>query len=260
MAQRRKSGRRRNSSRQSHDPMTGVIITQVLLCGLLLWMSHYADTTDNPIAAQANQQVMALIDEPISSVFLPSDSQPVSFDYRYSDVFFGAIQKANLPQGGLFSVWEPKEEDGLLKAPQTASLSPLAISGAVLPPVEGVITSPFGYRWHPLTEMLDFHTGIDIAAPQNTPIRAALPGQVEETGESPIYGNYVILNHGGGLQTRYCHCETVTASPGANLRQGEQVALVGSTGISTGYHLHFEVILDGVVYDPLWVLEGVVAK
>jgi len=234
-----------------------VLFTQILLCGLLVGMSYYAKQSPNQISVEAQAQVMALMDQPIAEVFEPKEAQPVEFDYNYSDRFFGDLQKTNLPQGGLFSVIPEKDEDGLLKAPKNASLSPFATSCRLYAPVEGLITSAFGYREHPTTQMLDFHTGIDIAAPRSTPIRAALPGVVKEVGESPIYGNYLILDHSNGLTTRYCHCEVVTAREGERLRRGEKLALVGSTGVATGPHLHFEILVNDILYDPLWVLEGV---
>ena len=73
---------------------------------------------------------------------------------------------------------------------------------------------------------------------------------------SSVYGNYVTIDHGGGLQTTYCHCETILVQTGTNLRRGEKIATVGSTGISTGPHVHFEISKDGVYYNPAWVLSG----
>lgn len=259
MAQRRRNSRRGGrNSKSGSDPLAVVVLAQILLCGLLVGMSYYAKQSPNEIAVQAQAQVMELMDQPITEVFHFESGEPMEFGYNYSNQFFGSFQKTNLPQGGLFSIIPKKGKDGLLKAPKNASLSPLMVTGPLYAPVEGRITSLFGYRYHPTTNMLDFHTGIDVAAPQSTPIRAALPGEVQEVGVSPIYGNYLILNHGNGLTTRYCHCEEVLAAEGEKLRRGEKIALVGSTGVSTGPHLHFEVIFQGVLYDPLWVMEEVI--
>lgn len=90
---------------------------------------------------------------------------------------------------------------------------------------------------------------------KGTPIGAAYPGEVVEVGESEVYGNYVTLFH-GGFATRYCHCAAITVREGMKLRQGETVALVGSTGMSTGPHLHFELVIQGKNADPLCGAQG----
>ena len=144
------------------------------------------------------------------------------------------------------------------EAPASCSLGALALSAPLSPPVSGRITCDYGWRLHPISGEQDFHTGLDIAAPQGSGIYAALPGVVAEVGESAIYGNYLVLDHGGGLQTAYCHCDSVVAPPGALLRRGELVARVGSTGISTGPHLHLELLKGELCYDPIQGLTGVV--
>lgn len=129
------------------------------------------------------------------------------------------------------------------------AMTPL-LSAPMRQPVQGIISSPFGVRTHPITGRPDFHTGVDFAAALGTPIGAAWPGVVVETGESQIYGKFVTLDH-GGYQTRYCHCSAVPVRVGVRLRQGETLALVGNTGVSTGPHLHFELIIDGKAANPL---------
>ena len=96
---------------------------------------------------------------------------------------------------------------------------------------------------------------MDIAATAGTDIGAALPGTVVEVGSDPVYGNYVRMRHGLNIETRYCHCESVLVQPGDDLREGEPIARVGSTGMATGPHLHFEVYVDGLLADPAYLLE-----
>lgn len=127
------------------------------------------------------------------------------------------------------------------RSPSTIRLSP---------PTSGKITSGFGYRLHPVTGERDFHTGIDIAAAEGTPVVAALPGTVTEVGYDGIYGNYVRMSHGTNIETRYCHCSEILVEEGSQLREGERIALSGSTGMTTGAHLHFEVLADGLLADP----------
>lgn len=118
-------------------------------------------------------------------------------------------------------------------------------------PAYGKLTSPFGPREHPITGVWDFHTGLDIAAPEGADIYAAYPGTVAEVGRSEIYGSFLTLDHGGGLTTRYCHCSRILAREGQRLRAGARVAEVGSTGMVTGPHLHFEARVDGDLIQPL---------
>lgn len=136
------------------------------------------------------------------------------------------------------------------QAPEGTTLTPMVLSAPMAHPLAGRLTSPFGFREHPITGEEDFHTGIDLAAPLGTPILSVYPGVVVETGESKVYGNYILIDH-GGVMTRYCHCERILARVGMNLRQGERVATVGSTGMSTGPHLHLELRVDGKAADPM---------
>ncbi|MDD4169239.1 MAG: M23 family metallopeptidase [Desulfotomaculaceae bacterium] len=112
-------------------------------------------------------------------------------------------------------------------------------------PLMGTITSPFGLRdGRP-------HEGIDIAAEENTPIRASAPGRVVFAGHRGTYGLAVIIDHGGGVRTLYAHCAKLFVSEGSVVDATTVIALAGSTGRSTGPHLHLEVILNGVPVDPL---------
>ena len=142
----------------------------------------------------------------------------------------------------------------VMAPPDYATFAPVILTTTITPPVTGRVTSHFGYRYHPITEELDFHKGIDVAAPYETPILAAINGIVAKTGTSETAGNYIILNHGNGLTTTYMHCSSILAQEGVHIREGEVIAKVGSTGLSTGNHLHFQMALHDVVFDPSWVV------
>ena len=144
--------------------------------------------------------------------------------------------------------------DGLPAAEGT-TLAPYFLTASMWSPVSGLVTSRFGWRSHPVSGQNDFHTGVDIAAAQGTPVLAALPGVVEQTGYSESYGNFVVLRHSDNLHTTYNHCSEILAKEGEQLARGDRIALVGSTGISTGPHLHFEVEVKGLKADPLQALE-----
>ncbi len=121
-------------------------------------------------------------------------------------------------------------------------------------PVAGELTSRFGDRTDPLSSAQRSHHGIDIAAPEGTPIRAVREGRVTFAGEQGSYGNLVIVDHGDGLETRYAHCRAVSVRQGDVVSAGALVGSVGSTGRSTGPHLHFEVRQHGHAVDPGSVL------
>mgnify|MGYP000267046133 CR=1 FL=1 len=112
------------------------------------------------------------------------------------------------------------------------------------------IGSGFGFRIDPFNGRTALHTGLDFAAPVGTPIRAAAGGRVIEAQHDGAYGLALKIDHGQGLVTRYAHSSEILVRPGELVRRGQTVARVGSTGRSTGPHLHFEVLLEGVQQDP----------
>lgn len=131
-----------------------------------------------------------------------------------------------------------------------ASFASYTVSAPVTVPVNGRLTSPFGYRTNPVSGKYGFHTGIDLAAPEGTAVASAYGGRVTNSGESDVWGKFVLLEHSDGFETYYCHLSEIYAPEGTVLRKGETLGLVGSTGWSTGPHLHFEVRIDGVRVDP----------
>jgi murein DD-endopeptidase MepM/ murein hydrolase activator NlpD len=121
-------------------------------------------------------------------------------------------------------------------------------SSGLIWPVSGPITSGYGSRWGRL------HAGIDIAVPTGTPVVAAASGQVIVAGWMGGYGNLVVIDHGGGLATAYAHNSSVAVGSGSSVSQGQTIAYAGSTGNSTGPHVHFEVRVNGSAVDPLGYL------
>ena len=121
---------------------------------------------------------------------------------------------------------------------------------------EGRYTSYFGSRDDPLDGGSDYHGGVDIGADYGDKIRAAHDGIITAVGEDSVSGKYVFLTYNQGFETFYCHCSEVLVKEGNVIRQGETIALVGSTGKSTGPHLHFEVRVNGNKVDPLSYLEN----
>lgn len=124
--------------------------------------------------------------------------------------------------------------------------------GNLLWPVKThLITSPFGWRIHPLFGRRLFHTGVDIGAARGSPIHAAADGVVILASWYGGYGNAVVIDHGSGLSTLYAHCSVIYVHKGQTVRKGQVIALVGSTGNANGPHLHFEVRENGTAVDPM---------
>ena len=124
-------------------------------------------------------------------------------------------------------------------------------TGQMVKPVNGPITSNFGYRTHPILGRGRFHAGTDFGAPQGTPIFAADSGTVIVAEWYGGYGNAVIIDHGNGLTTLYGHCSELYVTVGQGVQRGQTIAAIGSTGLSTGPHLHFEVRRQGEPVEPL---------
>lgn len=113
------------------------------------------------------------------------------------------------------------------------------------------ISSPYGWRTHPITGKKKFHSGIDLAGPSGSPIVAAESGKVISAGwNSGGYGNMVVIDHGSGISTLYAHNSSLTVSKGQTVKKGQTIAKCGSTGFSTGPHLHFEVRKNGATQNP----------
>ncbi len=128
---------------------------------------------------------------------------------------------------------------------------PSNFSGSMIRPTSGPVTSPYYMRVHPVIGKLRQHTGIDYGSPYGANIVAAASGTVIVAGyNAGGYGNYVVINHGGGITTLYAHASSLCVSVGQSVSQGQVIAKVGSTGMSTGPHLHFEVLVNGAHTNP----------
>ena len=138
--------------------------------------------------------------------------------------------------------------------PEDASLEQLALAFSYTTPVAGTLSSPFGWRQHPVVGEELFHYGIDLAAEKGTDICAFADGEVFATGESSTLGKYIMLTHEGGYRTLYAHCSRVTVGSGS-VTLGQKIGEVGETGRATGPHLHFELHYEGVYYNPIYYLE-----
>ncbi len=124
----------------------------------------------------------------------------------------------------------------------------------VTPLINYTLTSGYGYRKNPFGSNLEFHKGVDLATNKGEIIISAASGRVITSQFSDSYGNYMVIEHYGGLKTLYAHCEELLKNAGDTVTQGEIIAKVGSTGRSTGPHLHFEIILNSNNINPTYLL------
>lgn len=151
-----------------------------------------------------------------------------------------ALEQLAQQHGDVFTLAESRLFESRLKALMVPNT----------PPIEAAVGSGYGFRADPFTGRSALHTGLDFSADPGTPIMAAAGGVVIGTDFHPQYGNLLELDHGNGLTTRYAHTQRILVKVGDLVKRGQPVALVGSTGRSTGPHLHFEVLVDGVTQNP----------
>lgn len=191
-----------------------------------------------------------------------------------------AAQAAKAPQGGddefrrLFSGWKQLDSGQLTIAPATSSTSGLVTTassaGVAAPifaptkvsipsrnPLDGAaLTSGFGMRSHPVLGGRRGHKGVDLGMPTGTPVFATADGVISKAEWFSSYGLYIAIEHGGKIQTRYGHLSRLSVASGQPVKKGDLIGYVGSTGRSTGPHLHYEVRIAGVAVNPIPYMHG----
>lgn len=149
------------------------------------------------------------------------------------------------------------ESELLPEVPQGYCLERPQINVDITLPLEkGEVSSLFGMRENPVTGEYKFHAGYDIAAEQGTEIRCVMEGKVRKSGFDSGYGNYVIVTHCNNIETLYAHMNECFVKEDDELNKGHKIGTVGQTGAATGDHLHIELRIDSIRYDPEWILCG----
>ena len=241
---------RKASAESKSDYYTPIIIGQFFLCLILSIVLYLFFSFGGAFAAKTSQRLLSLLSDDES---LSQATQRV-MAFIEDSAFEPAVSGQTVTDADFYG--SGGEDIELYEAAEKTSFAPFVTTDTLLSPIEkGRYTSLFGYRIHPVTGQWSFHTGIDIAAGEGTSIRATLKGRVTKTGEDSRSGKYVFLTHSDGFVTFYCHCSEILVSEGMNINKGETIARVGSTGQSTGPHLHFEIRKDNIRLNPLWVLE-----
>lgn len=203
---------------------------------------------------------MSLADMEVARAMAQKEGIGLSkFIERALDVY-DRVPTPSVPREAIAVLGVPHEpsQNPVAPRPERDNLTPVrtrkTVSTSEAPlslPVDGRITSHFGLRADPLGKGERRHAGIDIAAPAGTPVKAIAAGTVVFSGPAGGYGNLVAIDHGNGITTRYAHNRALLVSIGERVTLGQEIAQVGSTGRSTGPHLHFEVLRDGRAVDPL---------
>lgn len=210
-----------------------------LCCGALLVSAASAPAFANTANSAATTTTSADIVEPVRG----EQIDPLaSGDQRFKSLFasWTAIERTSPQVGGMA---------------ETAYSAPFAQRSVSVPsrmPLEGAsLTSGYGMRTHPVLGGRRQHAGIDLAAPTGTPVYATADGIVGRADWYSSYGLYVAVEHGASMQTRYAHLSRLAVAAGDNVKKGDLIGYVGSTGRSTGPHLHYEVRIDGLAVNPI---------
>lgn len=232
------------------DYYVSVSVCQIVLCVMLsVVLAVFVSFSDDTKNIVSELMMSELQYEDVSAAVSQYVDSAQSWAVFGDSVSYSEQQNETQPMGGV--------DIKTYEAEKNTSFSPYTVTAKITPPVEnGRYTSGFGYRTNPITGEFTFHTGVDIAAPSGTPIRAAYNGTVTKVGEDSRAGKYIFLEHDDGFVTFYCHCSDIIAEKDSVIRQGEMIARIGSTGWSTGPHLHFEIRKDNIRLNPMWALEN----
>ena len=248
------------------DYLTKTLLLQFLVCLILFGLVFALKSINSPLFIELEHTFSKRLEENLSveearSVFATiTKSQPeteakdeeaneevtAASETEYEPFEEPSLSAEIIASGGKDIKVSSKSE-----IPENVSVNDYKLSQKMILPLEGKTTSDFGVRTHPISGDLRFHAGIDIAAEKGTNIYSAFDGVVEESGFDQWNGNFLKIRHDNDIMTVYCHCESLNVKEGQNIRAGEVIATVGSSGSSTGPHLHFEVRINGQHQNPL---------
>lgn len=202
------------------------------------------------LIAQVGQKI-DLTNEELTTLASASSELQGRIDARKAEISELAAREESIRQERL-QAQQQAQQAAEEKAPATPA--PSGSDGYLWPATSYTITSYFGTRTHPIYGVTRYHSGLDIGAGYGTPVYASKAGTVVDASYCGGYGYLVEIDHGDGTMTRYAHLSSFNCSIGQSVSQGEVVAYVGSTGASTGPHLHFEILINGAQVDPLGYL------
>jgi murein DD-endopeptidase MepM/ murein hydrolase activator NlpD len=221
-------------------------------------LAGLSDTINAIAQKDAKIRVLANLEPLDASVQAAGIGGPAPVRAKSADPLVEHAEQVRVDVGALIRRAELLARSFGQAADSLASHSERLAATPSIMPTQGWLTSAFSaMRAHPILHYARPHEGIDVSAPMGTPIEAPAAGRVIGAGWQAGYGNVVVIDHGFGLETKYAHASRLLVSVGQRVKRGDPVALVGSTGLSTGPHLHYEVHVDGRPVDPLrYVLSG----
>ncbi len=242
---------KRKKEKKDKDPFIGFTFRQLIICGLALLAVLIFGGWDSDISRNVKDKYVELfcqrtsVDEVIGA-FSQNNGE---IDISPTDCAT-ATDTEPLGNAILVSATTPNVQNVAL----VKTDNPSTVVNSVDMPLNGRITSEFGYREHPIYGEELFHSGIDIGGDYGENITSVLSGEVVEAQYSDSYGYYIKIRHSDNTYTLYAHCQKLLKKVGERVSKGEVIAEVGSTGVSTGPHCHFEIIINGTYINPRWVL------
>ncbi len=254
--------------KKKRDYLSYTLLFQAAICLLMFGTLYGLKTINSEIYTTVkadyfeniNENFDFLTTEPTSEKDIDDNLEKVTIQEKTTETT--TVSETN--ESELKANIQPKSSinyntESINELPSNVSVNSYTLNKKMVMPVTGEITSKFGVRNHPIYNELRFHAGVDIAAKTGTPIYSAFTGTVEEVKYDNWNGNYLKISHEGTIETVYCHCEKISVKKGAMVNAGDVVAYVGSTGVSTGPHLHFELRVNNISYDPITALNEAVS-
>jgi len=211
---------------------------------------------------QNRQRMRAQIDQQVASTQAPATGyasrleQVIASTGLDLEKLLGRLDTVPANEGGPFIALDPRLSAQQSTARQKQLEQLVETLPLSAPLAHYVLESPFGERIDPIRHRPAFHTGVDLSAPYGTPVLSTAPGIVTFTGVKDEYGKVVEISHGHGILTRYAHLHRILVARGQTVRAHQEIGQLGSTGRSTGPHVHYEVIVDGIQLDPAKFLEA----
>lgn len=248
------SGRRKRKNSHETGNLAEKVIKQAIICIVIFVLVNIIKNVDTPATKFVTVKIKNLLVEDINFAGIYE-----SIDNLISKWKTGKSASDQEVAPASADVADGNETNGGGELGAGSSTNGSNINGSsidsskfkLLLPAAGNIGSPFGSRIHPITGKEEFHEGIDIEAANGSPIKAALDGVVTEAAANPSYGKYLKIKHANGIVTVYAHCSRLIAEKGQSVKQGDIIAMIGSTGASVGAHLHFEIWKDGKALNPM---------
>ena len=248
-------------NKNKKDYLIKTLLLQFLVCAVLLGVLFAFKSTNSKIFKDIEQTFSKKLEENLSidkakSVFAnltetdKNNTNETVKDVPEEESVFIPFEEPSLSAEIIASGGRDIKVTSNDEIPENVSVNDYKLNQKMILPLKGKITSNFGVRTHPISGDLRFHAGIDIAAEKGANIYSAFDGEIVEADYDNWNGNFIKIKHDNGIMTVYCHCEKLNVNKGQKIRAGEVIATVGSTGSSTGPHLHFELRIDNISYNP----------